>query len=352
MKCNIILLTAATAPFAFAAGIASTPAPAPMSDDSGIVQCIVFREEFRRAHPREQSVLLLQHIRQAQERITPLVAYTLRGAVFVHSGRNEDQPVPRTTSADLADPNKRLQLHAAFVRVERLPATAQPRSNMPLPSSSSDEKQLEQAFQRLKSVGVRVARSSNHLVIEYEGLQYYWSPRLGSGYNGLAERPALNGFVAGVLFAADFRKTHPGEKVALYLRTVSGPSAGVTATTLFTKDGLVFVRDFRGGDLVTTLTPSQLRDRSAALQAADTVVSAAADERRRLRRAPPSALVATTALDRSPPTLFGEFQRRKIDARLVGASRTLVFRWAGKFYSYDGERCALATAAAKTAGTD
>lgn len=346
--------------------LTSTPYVAVHNGD--IVDCIVFIGDYKKAQPAERAVLLLPEINKAQQPIIPAVAFTLKGKVLVHSYRTGDHVLTNAAVADLDKPAARVALYSAFEKFLR----AYNRANVVGASANvaflsdanlktatpsaragdTDVVQLRRAHARLRQLGVRCALVKDttglpgRLVIEYDGLQYYWSNRLFSGYNGLAEKPALNGFVAGTLFAADYRKSHPNEKVAIFLRNVRGRSEAVTATTLFTKSGVVFVHDPRAGDLLLQLKPADLSNRNVALAAADAASKAAADERRRQRTVPPSAQIASAAADFSVPKILGEFQQRKIDARVMGStSPAVIFKWAGTLYAYDGKACTRTTRA-------
>lgn len=286
-----------------------------------LIESLVFLKECESRHvPAE---LLLPRITLAQQIVHPAAAFARSDGVFLHRLGKPDIRLS-TSPADLADQLKREQWHDDFLRTNR---------EMRAERSIA----VAVAYILLRQAGLRTIRISHpadHLVVEYHGLQLYWSPQKGTVYNGQATPTTLHPLIDGILFASGLAQRQQQGQVRVFVRRSAGEAAAMTATTIFVRDDMTFVRDPRVGELGLDIPFNA--ERRAILEGADRAIAVALDRARALRRAPPQKTIPSE-VDLSPLAMHGLLRAAAIDSRMVRGM--LIFRWAGREYSYDGRQC-------------
>lgn len=336
-----------------------------------LIESLVFLHDYRKKFPSERASLLLPKITRVPETIVPAVAYTRAGKVYVHSYRigeiaapaeftpvNFDQPAYLSKlydgfagrcrgfySSRLQRDLKDSSQFAAALR-EAPVVTVQPDRL----ANDTEQKQLDRAFNRLREIGVSASMVKEstgkgpHLIIEWRGLQFYWSPKAMSGYNGLGAKPAIDPVLEGILFAMDFNVSQRGEKALCYPHSYAKSPGRLGATTLFTRGGKVYVHDQQAGDLeCAAIKPENLSNREEVIRVANEVRRAAIASLKKDRLVLPPATLAPEP-DRSVAAMAAELQRRGVATRIVGTPQSLQFEWLGARYNYmEGFGCSIIT---------
>lgn len=339
--------------------IACTLSPAPADPLTGqpfvclrqgdIVEAVAFVVEYRRAHPTERATLVLPPITHPRQAILPIAAFTRGDGIYLHTPTLGDVRMQDRSPADIA---RGAELFSDYIAM--LPVRAHPQRIWPdRIAGDTEERQLQRALGRLRLLGVVsiIPRFKNpsdaRLIFEFEGMQFGWSPRYAvSYYNGLADLPAQNSVIEGILFTLQYRRDHPNERAFAYIHPAADRinPGRLAATNIYTRDGKTYSHHRLTGDLESPLKPSELTDVAHVIQVTDRIYEARRAEQRIERRALPPAGGAPPAP--AMPSL--EDVREALVAGGVKAhigrpasaddqDQTLDFEWQDRLYTYTAE---------------
>jgi hypothetical protein len=335
-----------------------------------IFESVAFMVEYRRNHPDEKAVLVLPEIRHVPEAIFPAVAFTKGAAVFIHSAILGDVVLDGFKADDIANSKAVFSAYqhlvGAFIKThgfKRLAefTKAQPAWPKALPGDTG-ELQYQRALARMRQLGVisnivwadSEKKIPAYMILDFDGLQYGWSyDHQLSYYSGIGDKPAVNSFVHGIIFASNFLKEHPGEKAFCYpcASYADSPPGSLVATTIYTLKGKVFSHHQQTGDLESPLAPAELNDSVKVIGVTRKIYQAACAGQRAGRRAvPPASRPVFDSSVLQPETIARQFKACGVPSRLaptivktesgqeVRRGATLAFEWAGKAYLYTVEQ--------------
>jgi hypothetical protein len=340
--------------------IARTLSPAPTDPLTGqpfvclrrgdIVEVVAFVIEYRRAHPTEQAALVLPPITHTRQAILPVAAFTREDGLYLHTPILGDVRMPGRPPSDIA---RGAELFSDYIAM--LPARALPPRIWPdRIAGDTEERQLQRALSRLRLLGVVsiVPRFKNpsdaRLILEFDGMQFGWSPRYAvSYYNGLADPPTQNSVIEGILFTLQYRRDHPNERAFAYIHPAADRinPGRLAATNIYTRDGKTYSHHRLTGDLESPLKPSEITDAAHVIEVTDKIYEARRAAQRIERRAlPPTGgappAPAVPSLEDVREALVASGVQAHIDrpASASGAAgdqdQTLTFEWQDRLYTY------------------
>lgn len=189
-----------------------------------------FAAEYPRAHPEERAALVinpevLAHPGGVARAGVAVAAYSRRGEVLLHTVWGEI-PLPGARPEDLARPDFAPGAFRAYTRRLR---TLRPGESPAVPTrlvGDTPELQIRRAVFQLQTTEAREVptRGQPRLILEWRSLQYGYedNPRArGAAYLGWNPR-YLPPLLDGILFAGDFHRRFPEEKVVV----IAHPPAG------------------------------------------------------------------------------------------------------------------------------
>jgi hypothetical protein len=334
-----------------------------------IFESIAFIVEYRQAHPDEKAVLVLPEIHRAPEIILSAVAFTKGTEVFLHSTLLGDVALDGFKTGKIADSKAVFSAYQHLVEglmksrgikipMELIKAQLAFPDAMPGDTADLQYQRTLACMRRLGIMSNIIAADSNkktpaHMMVEFDGLQYGWSYDLQfSCYTEIGDKPAVNSFVHGIIFASNFLKEHPGEKAFCYPCAPLGPlpPGSLVATTVYTLNGKVFSHHQQTGDLEVPLTPAELNDPEKVISVSRKIYRAAYTAQLADRRAaPPANLPVFDQSVLQPEAVARQFDacgvRSKLAPILVKTEsghelqrRAVAFEWAGKAYFYTAEQ--------------
>jgi hypothetical protein len=257
----------------------TAPRPDPASHflrlrNGSLVESIYFRNAWLKEHPNEDAIVVPEETRSdGQTHVSAICAYTDRGAVFAHSGESGTVALPGAQPDLLNQPTGVLSAYHHLLAL--LPA--------PSPVATGDEAaQVRRAYAALHDPdimgdfpvaisplvsrviaadGTPGSQAVDWLIFDWNGGHYGYHPGVGTirqavPIDPVTERPflcvALGDLVEGVVFCAEFRKIHPGEKAVLLFvpdHATQGENTGGTAVAAFTRHGSLLFHSLFFGDI-------------------------------------------------------------------------------------------------------
>jgi len=332
---------------------------------------MLFVGEYVRLHPGEQAAVLLDpwmssHPLTWFPRGAAVAAFT-DGAGVELSTPYGNIPLPEATPADFSD-RPRLTA-AAFARYHRF-LNERGAGAGPAPAGligDTNELQLKRAHFRLQVANARPGRirdNTSVLVIDCGDRQCAYAPGHGAAYSGwLPPYQAL--LVDGIVFAGEYRRAHPGERVVVLAHPPAGrltyPQGGVNAHVFYTKDGALWghigedhVGEYRIdgasageiGDrnrLIDLCTHNQPMKEKLAQAAAALFAGAyrqAVDELPAYDGRPfgADAVLAQLRALEVPCRIVPERERTEGGSVIEYPAEAVVFRWAGETFVYAGQK--------------
>jgi hypothetical protein len=273
----------------------AAPRPDPERDflplrNGSLVESLHFRNAWLKEHPLEDAIVLPEETSlDGQIHVTAVCAYTNRGAVFIHSADYGTVALPGAQPDIL---NRAADVLAAYHDLSPPPPRA-------LADGGGDAAaQIQQAYAALHDSDVmgnfpvavsrlasRVAGADGTtlpasvpwLIFDWNGGHYGYHPAVGVirqpvPTDPLTGRPflcvALGDLVESIIFCAEYRKAHPGERAVLLFvphQADHGENTGGTAAAAFTRNGSLYFHSVFFGDIPLAengraFTPPDLAD--------------------------------------------------------------------------------------------